>query len=96
MNDSEEWLSRMSRLVTANTKTASILGARSMVLGKFLDAALPLLTNSQRGEISQSFRQVIEDSASITDDMPLPADYHSAMFELTNAILSALGQGPAR
>jgi hypothetical protein len=95
MNDSDELLSRMSRLVTANTKTASILGARSMVLSKFLDAALPQLTNLQRGEIGQIFLQVIEDSVSSLDDMPLAADYHRAMLELTHAILTALGQGSA-
>jgi hypothetical protein len=30
---------------------------------------------------------------SLMDDVPLPAEYHSAMLELTNAILATLGHG---
>jgi hypothetical protein len=29
------------------------------------------------------------------DDVVLPAEYHSALLQLTNAILAALGQGSA-
>jgi len=85
----------MAGLVTANTKTVSILGARTMVLGKFLDAALPQLTTLQRAEVIQSFRQGVEEAMALMDDVALPAEYHSALLELTNTILAVLGQGSA-
>ena len=66
-----------------------------MVLGKFLEAVLPHLTTLQRVEITQSFRQGIEEALSLMDDVALPAEYHLALLELTNAILATLGQGPA-
>jgi hypothetical protein len=73
-----------------------VLGARAMVMGKFIDAVLPHLTTLQRAEVTRSFRQGIEEALSLMDDVALPAEYHSALLELTNAILATLGQGPAR
>jgi hypothetical protein len=85
----------MSEFVTANTTAMSTLGARVMVLGKFLDAALPHLTELQRADVTQSFRQGIEDGMVQMDDMALAAAYHSTLLELTNTILTALRQGSA-
>lgn len=96
MNDATDALSKLRNVVTANTKTVSLLGARAIVLGKFFDAALPHLTTLQRIEVTRSFRQGIEDTLSLMDDVAVPAEYHSALLELTNAILAALGQEPAR
>jgi hypothetical protein len=92
MDDAEPMLSNMNRLVGANTKTISFLGARTMVLGKFLVAALPCLTTAQCFEISEWFGREIEDAMSQMDDMALPAEYHSAILDQTNAILVALDQ----
>ncbi len=96
MNDATDSLSKLKDVVTANTRTVSFLGARAMVLGKFFDAALPHLTPMQRLGVTRSFRQGIEDALSLMDDVPVPGEYHSALLELTNAILGALGQEPAR
>lgn len=85
----------MNTLVTANTKTMSILGAQTMVLGKFFDAALTRLTTVQRSEVSKLFRGGIEDAMCLMDDLALPADYHSTLLQFTNAILVALGQQSA-
>jgi hypothetical protein len=63
------------------------------VLGAFLDAALPHLTTSQRAAVTRSFRQGIEDAMAQTDDMRLPAEYHTTLLGLTNAILAALDRG---
>lgn len=95
MNNADEALMQMSRLVAANTKTTSILGARAMVLGKFFDAVLPYLTKPQFVEITSSFRQCIDDTMSLMDDVPLTAEYHSSLLELTNAILAALAKKSA-
>lgn len=67
-----------------------------MVLGKFLEAVLPHLTTVQRAAATRSFRQGIEDVMALMDDVALPAEYHSALLELTNAILAALSHEPAR
>ena len=85
----------MAALVTSNTKAVSMLGARAMVLGKFFDAALPYLTTLQCIKVIRSFRQGIEDALSAMDDVALPAEYHSALLELTNAILAELGRESA-
>ena len=95
MKNSDDVLNHMSRLVTGNTKTISVLGARAMVLNKFFDAALPQLTSLQRGEVTRSFRQGIEDILSLMDDVALPAEYYPALLDLTNTILAALGQKSA-
>ena len=73
----------------------AVLGARTMVLGKFHDAVLPHLTPLQRVDVIRSFRLGIEDAMSRMDDVALPAEYHSALLELTNSILAALSRAPA-
>jgi len=85
----------MVGLVADNTKTVSILGARTMVLGKFFDAALPHLMPLQRASVTRSFRQGIEDAMARMDDVALPAEYHSTLLQLTNTILAALGRESA-
>jgi hypothetical protein len=95
LDNANEVLGKMAGLVTANTKTMGMLGARAMVLGKFLDAALPQLTTLQRVEVTRSFRRGIEDAMSCMDDVALPAEYHSALLELTNTILAALDRTTA-
>jgi hypothetical protein len=46
LDNANDVLVQIERLVTTNTKAFSALGARAMVLGKFLHAALPCLTTS--------------------------------------------------
>jgi hypothetical protein len=71
-------------------KTAAVLGARAMVLGTFVEAVLPHLTPLQREEVAGSFRHGIEDAMALMDDVALPAECHSTVLELTNAILAAV------
>ncbi|MGA9912976.1 hypothetical protein [Paraburkholderia sp.] len=92
MDNANDALYEMSRLVTDNMKTVSALGACRIVLGKFINAALPHLTTLQRAEATRSFRQGVEEAMSLMDDVALAAEYHSAMLELTNTVLAALGQ----
>jgi hypothetical protein len=79
LNDNDDVLTQMRRLVTANTKTMSSLGTRAMVLGKSFDAVIPQLTSEQRARTAESFRHCIEGVMALMDDMPLPAEYHSAL-----------------
>jgi len=95
LNNTDDVLGQFAGFTAASTKQMSFLGARAMVLGKFHEAVLPHLTTLQRVEITRSFRQGIEDTLSMMDDVPLPAEYHSALLELTNNILDALSEEPA-
>ncbi|UQN70225.1 hypothetical protein L0Z11_04820 [Burkholderia multivorans] len=90
MENIDHVLNQMATLTTANTKSMSLLGAQAMVLGKFLNAALPELTTLQRGTIARSFRRGIEDAMSYMDDVALPAEYHSTVPAFTNTILAAI------
>ena len=92
MSNANDVLDKVAGLMDANTKKVGVLGARAMVLCKFLEAVLPHLTTSQRAEVTWSFRHGIEEAMSVMDDLALPAEYHSALLELTNAILAALGR----
>jgi hypothetical protein len=51
LNNTDEVLGKMAGIMTTNTKTVSMLGARSMVLGAFFDAALPYLTTPRTARI---------------------------------------------
>ena len=90
MNNTDNVLGQVVELMAANTKKMGVLGARTLVLGNFLEAVLPHLTTLQRVKIAQSFRQGVEEGLSLMDDVALPAEYHSALLELTNAILATL------
>jgi hypothetical protein len=81
LDNLDEALEGIDRLTSANTKKVSVLGARAVVLSKFLGAALPHLRTSQRAGIARSFRQGIEEAMSLTDDVRLPAEYHSALLD---------------
>ncbi|WP_236721045.1 hypothetical protein [Paraburkholderia phytofirmans] len=92
MDKTTELLDSMSALIAKHTKAAAVLSARAMVLGKFLDATFLHLTQAQSAEIRKSFRAGVEDSMAMMDDVPLSADYHASLLELTNSILEALAQ----
>lgn len=96
LNNADEVLDEIAGLMAANTTKTFVLCARAMVLATFLKAVLPHLTTLQRAEVTWSFRQGIEEAMSLMDDLALPAEYQSALLELTNAILASLGQEPTR
>jgi hypothetical protein len=86
----------MSALITKHTKAAAVRSARAMVLGKFLDATLLHLTQVQSAEIRKSFRVGAKDLMAMMDDVPLSADYHASLLELTNSTLVALARLQSR
>ena len=94
MNNTDDVLGQFAGFTAASTKQMSFLGARAMVLGKFHEAVLPHLTTLQRVEITRSFRQGIEEVFSLMDDVPLSAEYHSSLLDITNVILVALSKEP--
>jgi hypothetical protein len=83
-------LVRAPELAADGSTKIAVLGARALVLSQFHAAAWPYLTAQQRVVISQSFREGIEDAMASMDDVGLPAEFHAALLELTNTILSTL------
>jgi hypothetical protein len=90
MNDADDALRLVSEFVNTNVHSVAIIGARVVVLTKFLDAVLPYLTVSQRIEVTESFRHGINDTLSVMDDFSLPPEYQASLLDLTNGILNAL------
>ena len=68
----------------------SRVGARMVVLCKFVDAVLPELSKSQCKQIARSFREGIEDLLSRTDDIAVPRAYHTTLLEQINVLLTAI------
>ena len=87
---SDEALSVLNALVTESLNTISGLSARTAVLARFLDATLPRLTRAQCADIAVAFREGIEETMSLADDVPLPDKYHRALLQQVNAVLNAL------
>jgi hypothetical protein len=92
MDDIDSGFDQIAELAAANSKIVAVLGARAMVLGKFHDTVVPYLTTSQRIAITRSFREGVEDAMALMDDVALSAEYHSALLEITNGILTVLAQ----
>jgi DNA-binding FadR family transcriptional regulator len=82
----------MSKLAVHNTHISTTLGARALVLGKFMEAATSRLTATQCVEIRSVFKSGIEDVMALMDDTPLPEAFHSELLALTNSIMRRLGE----
>jgi DNA-binding FadR family transcriptional regulator len=92
MHGIEGMLESMSDLAARSTQVSTTLGARALVLGKFLETAAPQLTASQCILIGQAFKRGIEDIMSQMDNTPLPQAFHSELLSLTNDIIAELAQ----
>lgn len=90
LNNPDALLQSLTDLLMSNGKAVSRFGAQVVVMRKFIDATFPLLTATQREEIAKAFRHGIEDTMSLMDDLPLPAEYHSTLLEQTNTLLNML------
>ncbi|WP_321962887.1 hypothetical protein [Paraburkholderia sp. J7] len=90
MTGSKDMLSVLRSQVAETTIKISQLAARSLVMQKFIELALPKLTPAQCGEIHGALRQVLEDVMSVMDDVALPGAYHAAFLDKTNEMLRAL------
>lgn len=71
-------------------EAVSRIGARMVVLCKFVDAVMPQLTPAQCREVGRLFRQGIEDAMSNTDDIEVPTTYHETLLQQTNVLIAAL------
>jgi hypothetical protein len=95
MKDSKSVLSLLGSQVAEATAKIAHLAARSLVMQKFIELALPKLTPAQCGEIGVLLQRVLEDVMSVMDDATLPAAYHAAFLDKTNELLNALRHGQA-
>ncbi|HDR9504448.1 MULTISPECIES: hypothetical protein [Burkholderia cepacia complex] len=87
-------LEALIRIVATNGEALSRFGGWLAVLYKFVDAALPQFTASQRADVARLLRQGIENIMSITDDVEMPAEYHTALLDQANILLAALEGRP--
>ena len=69
MKNANDALDSMARAVNANSRAVSLLGARAIVLSKFLEAILPQLTAAQRTAAIMPFRCGVENAMSHMDDV---------------------------
>jgi hypothetical protein len=88
--DVEQVLHRLEGQFESNAGAISRIGARMVVLCKFVEAVLPQLNAVQSGEIRRRFRQGVEEAMSLTDDVALPGAYQTTLLEQTNVLLIAL------
>jgi hypothetical protein len=86
--------SRVSGL-ESHAEAVSRIGARMVVLCKFVDVVLPQLTAAQCRQIDRLFRRGVEDAMSCTDDIAVSGTYHATLLEQTNILLTVLGQKSA-
>lgn len=89
-NGDADLLTTWMSLATTNSSAVASFGARVVVLCQFVEAALPELIAGQRREITQRFREGVEDAMAYADDRVMPAEYHAALLGQTNALLGAL------
>ncbi|AUT64915.1 hypothetical protein C2L65_35460 [Paraburkholderia terrae] len=90
LDDELRFVQAMASAMSSSVSSVSRLGARNIVLIKFVDAVLPLLTSDQCVRIAPEFQRSIEDVMALMDDRRLPAEYHKVLLEETNACLKTL------
>ncbi|MGF6758050.1 hypothetical protein [Paraburkholderia sp. GAS42] len=90
MQDIDGLVESVNNLAAHSKRVSSSLGARALVLGKFLEVATPHLTTTQCSVIGQAFKRGIEDVMALMDDTALPQEFHSELLSLTNTIAADL------
>jgi hypothetical protein len=83
-------LERATAFAVSTSDAVSRFGGRLAVLHAFAEAVLPRLDAAQSAEVARRFRRVVEHIMSLTDDVAMPAGYHSAFLEQTNELLDVL------
>lgn len=86
----ENMLDSLMRAAEGTSDGLSRIGARVVVLCKFVDAVFPELTAAQCKRLIPIFRQGIENAMSQTDDIVTPPAYQATLLEQTNVLLAAL------
>jgi hypothetical protein len=88
--DTQQALRVLENGIESSADAAVRIGARLVVLCKFVDAVLPQLDAAQSREVERLFRQGVEDAMSLVDDIAVPCAYHTTLLEQTNVLLTAL------
>ena len=83
-------LSQLTNLTLSNGNAVARFGARLVVQYKFIDAVLPQLSAAQRKDVARLFRKGVEDVLSFTDDIAMPAEYHTELLHQVNLLLNSL------
>ena len=85
-------LDALNASISQNLANVSKLGARVVVLSRFIAAAFPHVPASECAAIEQAFRHEINTAMSMTSDEPIPGTYESAMLQEVNVLIAALKQ----
>jgi len=88
--DFDRLFASMSKITAYNTEVSASVSARALVLGKFTEVAMSLLTTGQCLEIEPAFREAIEEIMGMADDVALPQAFHSELLSMTNEIIESL------
>ncbi len=83
-------LQAVEALFKANGAMLSEYGGRAVALLRFVEAVTPVLNAQQRLEVERRFRLEIEKVLSLTDDVLMPSEYHTALLNQTNSLLKLL------
>ncbi|WP_439893303.1 hypothetical protein ACS7SF_25815 (plasmid) [Ralstonia sp. 25C] len=80
--------------VSINTNLANVskLGARVVVLSRFIAAVFPHVPASECAAIEQAFRREINNAMLMTSDEPVPGIYEEALLHEVNLLIAALKQ----
>ena len=70
----------------------SKLGARVVVLSRFIAAVFPHVPASECAAIEQAFRREINNAMLMTSDEPVPGIYEEALLDEVNLLIAALKQ----
>ncbi len=84
------YIDSLKKLSESNSRGVSNFGGKVVALTRFADTVIPLLSEAQRREVLALFRLQIEEAMSMTDDMPMPPEYHAALLKQTNWLLESL------
>jgi hypothetical protein len=80
----------VSKASDQSSKISAFLGARALVLGKFLEVAVPRSTDPQRNDIGREFSKGVDELVSLMDGMTLPTDYYQEFRRVSDSIVADL------
>ncbi|PXW17528.1 hypothetical protein [Paraburkholderia caballeronis] len=86
-------LQSMTTLVNSHSKAVSRFGASVVVMSKFIEAVLPLLTAAQIESLLASFRARVGASMQYAEDATMPREFRETMLEQIDLLVHNMQVG---
>ncbi|KHK49863.1 hypothetical protein PI87_24235 [Ralstonia sp. A12] len=83
-------LDALNTSISESLANVSKLGARVVVLSRFIAAAFPYMPTNECAAIEQAFRREINDAMAITSDNPVSGVYEATLLYEVNLLIAAL------